>query len=245
VNFLNPIWFWALLALFVPLLIHLINRGKPKAIPFSSLLWLPEKNTQLSRQFKFQDGWLWLVRSLLFIVVAGLIAHPFFNQTVQQKNKHWLLIKDGVHEKIIQQIEDTISYNQWEVKRLNYGLETFDFDAVNPSFETAVHPYAVLQLIETEKHKPLSVKVIGNFNAASLQGEIPDFSFPVDWNLLPTDYPKYIAKIQRKDSTSYLVTSETKYLTKIEEEQKIAGTDSNDLTLNLQDKTSLIVYDEK
>lgn len=223
-----------------------MNKGKINAIPFSSLLWLPEKNTQLSRQVKFQDVWLWLVRSLLFILVAGLIAHPFVHQTIQQKNKHLLFIQDGVDEKIIQQIEDTISLDQWNVKRLSYGLETFDFNKTKPSAKTAVRPHAVLQLIDAEKHKPLSVSVIGNFNAADLQGEIPDFSFPVEWVLLPVDYSnEHIAKIKREDSTGYLMTNETKHLTKIKETQKATTIDSFITTLNLKDKSCLIVYDEK
>lgn len=245
-NIQNPIWLWALLALFIPLLIHLINKGKTKAIPFGSLLWLPEKNTQPSQKIKFQDVWLWLVRSLLFVLIAGLIAHPFINQTIQQKNKRWLLIKDGVQEKIIQQIEDTISLNQWEVKRLSYGLETFDFNKTNSSSETAINPYAVLRLIETEKHKPLSLSVVGNFNATDLKGKAPDFSFPVEWVLLPNDYSnEHLAKIKRKNSTSYLITNETKHLTKIKEAQKHDTIDSSITTLNLQDQSSLIVYNEK
>lgn len=245
-NFSNPIWLWALLALFVPLLIHIINKWKPKAIPIGSLLWLPEKNTQLSRRLKFQDFWLWLIRSLLFVLVAGLMTQPFLNQSIQQKNKHLLLIKNGVPQKIIQQIEDTIPLNQWAIKKLSYDLETFDFKASNSSVEKSINPYAILQLIENEKHKPLSTTIIGNFKAADLKGEIPNVSFPVGWILLPKEHSnKYIAKIEREDGSNYLSTEETKDLTKIIETKTIAEMDSNMVSLNLKNKTSLIVYDEK
>jgi len=246
VNFSNPIWLWALLALVVPLLIHLINLGKPKAIPFGSLLWLPQKNTKLSRQIKFQKKWLWLIRSLLFMLIAALIAYPYYSQTIQQKNKHILLIQDGVQEKIIQQIEDTISLNQWNVKRLSYGLENFNFKETNIPFDKAINPFSILQLLENETYKPLSVKIVGNFNSTDLHGKIPDYSFPVNWILLPSNYSdEYIVQIQREESSSYLVTDETMHLTKIIEEQNIADIDSNNLVLNLKNKTGLIVYDKK
>lgn len=245
VNFSNPIWLWALLALFVPLLIHIINKGKPKAIPIGSLLWLPQKNTQQSQRLKFQDFWLWLIRSLLFVLVAGLMAQPFLNQSIQQKNKHWLLLKEDIPQKIIQQIEDTIPLNQWAIKKLSYGLEIFDFKANNSSVKKSINPYAILQFIENEKHKPLSTTIIGDFKAADLKGETPNVSFPVDWIFLPKEHSnKYIAKIEREKISSYLSTKETKHLTNIIESKTVAEIDSNIVSLNLKNKTSLIVYDE-
>jgi len=234
-----------MLILIVPLLIHLFNRGKRKAVPFGSLLWLPQKNKKLSRQIQLSHWWLWLLRSLIFAAVAILIAQPFTSEIVQHNHKNLLLLQPNVQPEIFQQIEDTIDFKKWEVKWLSYNLLPVDFEKEMLQLPQKVQVFDVLQLINSKQEKPLSVTIVGNFNATELKGKRNNYSFPVEWVLLPRkDQPQPIAYLQGESSLVALTFNEQNYLAQIEKSSPLEPLDNNLSTINLRAKNFTIVYDE-
>ncbi len=235
-----------MLTLLIPLFIHLFNRGKRKALPFGSLLWLPKQNKKLSQQIQLNQKWLWLSRSLLFALVACLIANPFFEETISVNNKHLLLIQPNVQPSLLEQIKDTLDIQQWDVQWMTYNFTPVDFKNIeNPlTHQTKVND--VLKLIEEDKQKPLSVKIVGYFNAFDFGEKKSTHSFPVDWVSLPNDNQQdAFGLLQTEGSLQVLYLKEQKHLTQIEKSKFLPSKDTHLDTLILQSKTITIVYDEE
>lgn len=69
-SFLNPIVFWGLLSLLIPLIIHLLSKREQETIYFGSNKFLEDTETTSARSFQLSDFLLLLTRLLL---LAGLV----------------------------------------------------------------------------------------------------------------------------------------------------------------------------
>lgn len=75
----SPQWLWLLLALTVPLLIHLWRHSKTRQITFAAAHWLTE-DLQQWRRFHLNNHWLLLLRLLIIALLALLLAEPLFKR---------------------------------------------------------------------------------------------------------------------------------------------------------------------
>lgn len=181
----NPKWLWLLLAALLPLIIHLINKGNRSVVEVGSLEWLQQKDFKQTSKVKFQQFWLWLIRTLIFLLIAFIVAKPYLSKTEKIENRHLLLIKDDVPSEIISKVTDTISDNTWNIKWLDWELQTLDLkQKILPTIQ-AIHPYEAFDLINYLEINPLSLTVLGNFTEDQLKAKIPPTGFPVSWILLP------------------------------------------------------------
>lgn len=98
--FEEPKWLWLILATLIPLLLHLVNKGNKSVVNVGSLEWLPKKDQQQSRKIKFQQFWLWLIRTLIFCSIAFILAKPFITKNEKIDNRHLLLVKDDIDKEI-------------------------------------------------------------------------------------------------------------------------------------------------
>jgi hypothetical protein len=76
-SFLNPIFLFALAAVGLPLIIHLLNLRKPKRIQFSTLAFFKELQRTTIRKIKIKRLLLLLLRFLAIICLAMVLARPF------------------------------------------------------------------------------------------------------------------------------------------------------------------------
>lgn len=76
-SFLNPIFLFALAAVALPLVIHLLNLRKPKRIHFSTLSFFKELQKTTIRKIKVKRWILLLLRFLAIACLAMVLARPF------------------------------------------------------------------------------------------------------------------------------------------------------------------------
>jgi len=76
---LLPLGLFALAALIVPILIHLLRRPEHQATDFAALRWVGER-MRPRRRLRFDDPWLLLVRLLLIAAIALLLARPVLDR---------------------------------------------------------------------------------------------------------------------------------------------------------------------
>ncbi len=81
-SLLLPLGLAALAALVVPILIHLIRRPTRDVIDFPALRWLGER-ARPQRRLRFDDPWLLLVRLVLLVALALLLAQPLLERGPQ------------------------------------------------------------------------------------------------------------------------------------------------------------------
>ena len=79
-DFLKPGLLIGLLALLIPVAIHLWNRQTGAIRWIGSTQWLIEGERKRFHSFQFSDLPLFCIRSLLFVLVTLLLAAPFFEK---------------------------------------------------------------------------------------------------------------------------------------------------------------------
>ena len=91
---LQPIWLWASAGIIVPILIHLWHIKRGKTLKVGSIIFLQESSKQQSTSFKISEWLLLLLRCLLIILLAILLAKPQWQRAIQPKDaKGWLVIE--------------------------------------------------------------------------------------------------------------------------------------------------------
>lgn len=91
---LNPIALFATAAVIIPVLIHLWNTRKGKTLKIGSIALLAESSKKPARSFRITNWPLLLLRCLLLVLLALLIAKPSWQETPSAKNGGWILIPD-------------------------------------------------------------------------------------------------------------------------------------------------------
>jgi len=76
-SFLNPIFLFALVAVGLPLVIHLLNLRKPKKVQFSTLAFFKELQKTTIRKIKIKRLLLLMLRLLAIACLAMVLARPF------------------------------------------------------------------------------------------------------------------------------------------------------------------------
>jgi len=84
-SFLNPALLWGLLAICIPILIHLFSRQRLKKIDFSSLIFLKSLEKTRLRAIKIKELLLLLIRSLIIFCVVLAFARPSSHQGFASK----------------------------------------------------------------------------------------------------------------------------------------------------------------
>jgi hypothetical protein len=85
----QSIWLWSLLALAVPLAIHLLSRKEGRVVPVGSLRHLRETTSQQFRGIKLNELLLLALRALLIILFVLLLAGLFWKNSERQR---WVVV---------------------------------------------------------------------------------------------------------------------------------------------------------
>nr|WP_067054914.1 BatA domain-containing protein [Mucilaginibacter sp. L294] len=107
-QFLNPIWFFALAALSIPVIIHLWNIRPGKTLKVGSISLITEASKSTKRSFKLLDILLLILRCLLLALIAMLLAAPVWQKYVTAQKKGWVLIPQEIFKETYQQFKPTI-----------------------------------------------------------------------------------------------------------------------------------------
>jgi hypothetical protein len=123
VQFLYPIGLLALAGLIIPLIIHLWNVKQGKTIKIGSIALLGESSRASSKSFKINDWLLLVLRCLLLILLAFLLAQPYLKKTISGKNKAgWILIDKAMLPQVFKTHSKTID------SLIKQGYEIHDFN---------------------------------------------------------------------------------------------------------------------
>jgi len=81
-NFLNPFFLLGILAVAVPVIIHLINLRRPQRVQFSTLSFLNELKKSTIRKIRIKQYLLMTLRALAVLFLALALARPFLPPTL-------------------------------------------------------------------------------------------------------------------------------------------------------------------
>jgi hypothetical protein len=149
-SFLSPVFLWGLLAMAIPVIVHLFNFRRTKRILFTNVAFLKVVETQTS-SFRRLKQWLIMAARCLFLAALALaFAQPF----LPAKNAKNGSLKMGMSSIYIdnsmsmQGLSDNKRYLDWAVTKIddmlsvfskgsNLMLVTNDFDADDQGLGTA------------------------------------------------------------------------------------------------------------
>ncbi|MCD9005343.1 BatA domain-containing protein [Luteimonas sp. XNQY3] len=110
VGLLAPAALAALIALLLPLLLHLARRDATRPTPFAALRWLRER-PKPRRRLRFDDWPLLLVRLLLLALLAVWLAWPVLHG--ETAPARWTIVAPGVADEALPRTEDGAPAPRW------------------------------------------------------------------------------------------------------------------------------------
>ena len=70
---------WGALAVVIPIAVHFWHQKQGKPLPWAAMQWLTEARQQQSRGLRLDNIWLLILRCLLLVLLAILLAKPLLN----------------------------------------------------------------------------------------------------------------------------------------------------------------------
>ncbi len=92
-----PVALVALTGALLPLIIHLLDRGSRRQLDFAPCYLLEELPRASLRRFRLRERLLWLLRTLLIVLAAALLAAPAIRPE-RVTARAWLLVQPGFGE---------------------------------------------------------------------------------------------------------------------------------------------------
>ena len=83
---LQPSYLWGLLALAIPIIIHLWSRKKVRTIKVGSIQFIAPTKSKESNSIQLNEWWLLLLRCLIISILVVILAEPY-NTTTPDKEE--------------------------------------------------------------------------------------------------------------------------------------------------------------
>ncbi len=192
-QFLTPLWLIALAAICIPVVIHLWNIKPGKTLKVGSISLFRESSPKSSRSFKVQDILLLLLRCLMLMLLAFLLAVPLWQQRIKTgKIKGWLLIpKENFTEtyKHFKPAIDSISKKKgYELHYFNNGFLKADLPAIlqHPQKDSAAtwpaNYWALILQLEQRIPSSVHTEIFTPNTLSHFNGSKPKTNLTINWH---------------------------------------------------------------
>ncbi len=187
--FLQPILLWAAAGIIVPVVIHLWNIRQGKTLKVGSIALIAESDRSQARSFKITQWLLLLLRCLLLIVLAILIAQPYWLKPFHTKEQGWIMIEKSGFNKAYYTYQPLID----SLQKNNFTLHYFDetFKEVNLKDTLAIAQdtlpasglsyWALLKILNEKIPANLPVYVFTDHLLQHFYGNRPEVPLNVKW----------------------------------------------------------------
>lgn len=143
-EFLQPIFFWGLLGISIPIGIHLWNGRRGKVLDWAAMNWLSGQESQSSRSFKLEQLLLLLLRILIWAILVLLAVGLWFDFLEKSDSK------PIVH--LVQPNSEVESEFRFEIEQaLEKGEQVFWFAEGLPEYKSGQIPEGNLKEFELQK----------------------------------------------------------------------------------------------
>jgi hypothetical protein len=188
-QFLQPIWLLTAMAVTVPLLIHLWNLRKGKRLKIGSLLLITQSIQPTARQLRLTEWLLLLLRCLLILLLAALLAGPYWqSKTGSNKQKGWVLIPKESIQQIYPAFKpriDSLLQGGYELHAFNFPFGTISADAGNNDQGKSTPYWQRLAQLNSRLPAGFPVAIFSEGNMEHFSGNRPDIALALQWQVLP------------------------------------------------------------
>ena len=187
-NLVYPIGLLALVGLTIPVLIHLWSVKRGKTLKIGSIALLGESDTVSSKSFKLTDLLLFVLRCLILMLIALMLAQPYLKKTSSiGKNKGWILMDKTIFGEVYEAHRkpiDSLLNLGFELHDFNLGFNLFslkDSVAHNEASNSLIYNTLINQL---NKQMPLgySAHIFANRRLGNFDGNLFKPNFSLTWH---------------------------------------------------------------
>lgn len=202
---LNPIGLLAATAVLIPILVHLWRERTGKTLRIGSTSLLSNSNRSRSNSLRIHQWPLFLLRCLLVLLLAFLLAKPIWQRSPIAGTNGWILVPKTERHLAYSQYKtliDSLLAARWELHDLGEGFNTFTItqpldtatgtgsrEAGAPRIyiagevETAdIDTWALLSELDTRLPAAYPVQVFTSNRLAQYQGARPGTSLALQWH---------------------------------------------------------------
>lgn len=216
----NPTWLWGMLALALPIAIHLLSRKPGTVIPLGSLRHLQDAHTQKLKSMRLNEWLLLLLRALLISLLVLFLADPHISH---QKDARWLWIeKDLTLDATLQKAMDSLRTEGYEEKVYSISDTTVDL-----YFSSYWH------LARFSSAHAASSVVLARSSFSGFKGERDALPVSVTWITVPQKAEDFVTVAWQKAGQRY------QRVARIEDEQLAINT----TTANQFDSVAFHTFD--
>jgi hypothetical protein len=184
----------AIAAVIIPVLVHLWNVRKGKTLRVGSIALLTVSSRQRSNRLRINNWPLFLLRCLLLVLLALLLAKPVWNATQDTtKQRGWILISGqelpAAYAHYKPQIDSLLAAGL-ELHNLSAGFERIQLQDTallkDTSTITAARPWPLLKVLDASLPKGFPLHVFVNDRLSSYRGERPVTNLAIQWHSFTT-----------------------------------------------------------
>lgn len=189
----TPIWLFALAAIGIPVVIHLWNIRPGKMLKVGSISLFTESSPKSSRSFKLMDILLLILRCAILILLALILAAPFWQQHLKAgKAKGWVLIPDAnfteMYSKFQHRIDSLVKHG-YEVHYFAAGFRKISTDSLlkggdhadAPTDTAPVNYWALTKLLSKKIPSSTAVEIFTTGNIGGFTGSRPRTNLHINW----------------------------------------------------------------
>ncbi|GGC59397.1 hypothetical protein GCM10011387_11330 [Pedobacter quisquiliarum] len=195
IQILYPLGLLAALGILVPVIIHLWNIKSGKTLKIGSVFLLGTPTNQRSRSFRVQDWPLLLLRTLLILLAAMLIAEPVYVSTQKAtKQAGWVLLEKAEFSNIWKQEHatlDSLIKAGYKIHDLAYDFPKIEVKDSATTFSTPSSgklPYhALLKQLDHLHPAGTNIHIFAANERGNFRGVEPAKHLNVHWELLQPD----------------------------------------------------------
>lgn len=185
-SFLQPTWLWAIGGIIIPVAIHFWNISEGKALPVGSIALLEKSTKKYVRTLRISEWLLLVLRCLLIILIAMLLAKPVQQQKLDNR-KGWLLLgkqQTNIVYAHFKNIIDSLLNAGFELHRFDESLEQTNIEDILASEDTSNNPiqyWPLLKKADSRLPPSFPVYVFTSNHLKSFKGDRPQVSTGIQW----------------------------------------------------------------
>ena len=185
VTFLSPVWFFALLTLLVPILIHLWSKGEQSIIRIGSTRFLATSTQKIPRRIALSDIPLLLLQLTLLLLLTLLLTRPVWQpQIIKRKPaERWVLVSPRVYQPI-QDLDAIRAIDSLEAIGYQTAWLAPEFPRLTNQRPPVHQPATTISLLkEFDARLPdsSSIFIVAPAYLSSIQGALTSFNSDVSW----------------------------------------------------------------
>lgn len=212
-QFLSPLALFALAALLIPLVIHLLSRKSGKRVKVGSIRFLSASESRRLKSLRLDEVPLLLLRCALLIVLALLLAQPQWLRFAQRSDSRgWGVIAPELLSEMNPRLKekiDSLSAAGYELRALAPNFPRWQ-ESEEPA--TRANYWSLARELAAETRGDMPIWIFTSGAARAYRGERPALPKDFVWQsqyLAPIAHWLHAAKFMHEDSVQFLVGRST------------------------------------